>query len=121
MVSLLCHRALDGIPRAVYEGYPRTFMYVDDFIPTLANAIDAEAGSVYNIGGNDYRSIRELSDLVLNETGANSDLVTYLPEDVHNVKSKRPDNSRAIADLGHDPKVTLEQGVPLTLEWMESK
>ena len=120
VVSLFCHRALNGIPWDVYEGYSRTFMYVDDFIPTLANAIDAEAGSVYNIGGNDYRSIRELSDLVLNETGANSDLVTYLPEDVHNVKSKRPDNSRAIADLGHDPKVTLEQGVPLTLEWMES-
>lgn len=120
VVSLFCHRALNGIPWDVYEGYSRTFMYVDDFIPTLANAIDAEPGSVYNIGGNDYRSIRELSDLVLNQTGANSDLVTYLPEDVHNVKSKRPDNSRAIADLGHDPKVTLEQGVPLTLEWMES-
>ena len=121
VVSLFCHRALNGIPWDVYEGYSRTFMYVDDFIPTLANAIDAEAGSVHNIGGYDYRSIRELSDLVLNQTGANSDLVTYLPEDVHNVKSKRPDNSRAIADLGHDPKVTLEQGVPLTLEWMESK
>jgi dTDP-glucose 4,6-dehydratase len=47
--------------------------------------------------------------------------VTYLSEDVHNVKSKRPDNSRARKDLGHDPKVTLEEGVPLTLEWMESK
>jgi dTDP-glucose 4,6-dehydratase len=121
VVSLFCHRALNGIPWEVYDGYSRTFMYVTDFIPTLANAMDAKHGSVYNIGGEDYRSIRELSDLVLAQTGANSDLVSYLSEDVHNVKSKRPDNSRARKDLGHDPKVTLEEGVPLTLEWMESK
>lgn len=121
VVSLFCHRAVNSIPWEVYDGYSRTFMYVTDFIPTLANAMDAKHGSVYNIGGEDYRSVRELSDLVLRETGADPDLVTYLSEDVHNVKSKRPDNSRARKDLGHDPKVTLEEGVPLTLEWMESK
>lgn len=121
VVALFCHRALNGIPWEVYEGYSRTFQYVDDFIPTVANALEqGSSGAVYNIGGEDYRSVREVSDLILAETGAPSDLVTYLPEDVHNVKSKRPDNSRACRDLGHEPTVTLETGVPLTLEWMES-
>jgi dTDP-glucose 4,6-dehydratase len=119
VVALFCHRALNGIPWEVYDGYSRTFMYVRDFIPTVVNAMSAKHGSVYNIGGEDYRSIRELSDLVLAETGADPGLVTYLDEDVHNIKSKRPDNSRARADLGHDPQVRLEEGVPLTLEWME--
>ena len=122
VVALFCHRALNDIPWTVYEGYSRTFMYVGDFIPTLANVLDRGVpGDVYNIGGTDYRSVRELSDLVLAETGADPELVTYLPEDVHNVKSKRPDNTKAREVLGHNPKVTLETGVPLTLEWMEAQ
>jgi len=122
VIALFCHRALNGIPWTVYEGYWRTFMYVDDFIPTLANVLEqGRAGEVYNIGGEDFRSVRELSDLILHETGASSDLVSYLPEDVHNVQSKRPDNTKARKYLGHDPKMKLEEGVPLTLEWMESR
>jgi dTDP-glucose 4,6-dehydratase len=122
VIALFCHRALNGIPWDVYEGYHRTFMYVDDFIPTLANVMDrGRPGEVYNIGGEDYRAIRELSDLILAETNANSDLVTYLPEDVHNVKSKRPDNSKAIEELGHNPQMNIEEGVPLTIEWMLSQ
>lgn len=121
VVALFCHRALHGIPWEVYRGYHRTFMYQDDFTPTLANVLEqGKSGAVYNIGGSDYRSVEELSDLILTETGVDPDLVTYLPEDVHNVKSKRPDNTKAIRDLGHNPTVKLEEGVPQTLEWMRS-
>jgi dTDP-glucose 4,6-dehydratase len=121
VIALFCHRALNGIPWTVYKGYSRTFMFIDDFTPTLANVLErGRRGEVYNIGGEDYRSVEELSDLILAETGADPGLVSYLPEDVHNVKSKRPDNTRSRRDLGHDPSVTIEEGVPLTLEWMES-
>lgn len=121
VVALFCHRALNGIPWEVYEGYARTFQYVDDFIPTLAGVVEkGKAGEVYNLGGRDYRTVKEVSDLILDLTGADPGLVTYLPEDVHNVRSKRPDNTRAFDVLGHDPKVTIEDGIPPTLEWMET-
>ena len=104
VVALFCSHALIGLPWTVYDGYSRVFMYVDDFIPTLARVADRfTAGEVYNIGGTDFRSVRELSDLVLEHTGADPGLVTYMPEDLHNVKSKRPDISKAAADLDHDP------------------
>jgi dTDP-glucose 4,6-dehydratase len=119
VVALFCAHALLGRPWTVYEGYSRVFMYVDDFIPTLARTADRfKAGEVYNIGGRDFRSVRELSDLVLEHTGADHDLVTYMPEDLHNVKSKRPDISKAGSELGHDPTITLEEGVPRYLEWL---
>lgn len=122
VVALFCHRALNGIPWEVYEGYSRTFMFIDDWTPTVANVLErGKAGGVYNIGGSDYRSVREVSDLILAETGADPELVTYLPEDVHNVKSKRPDNSRARHQLGHDPTVTIEEGIPKTIDWMVGK
>lgn len=120
VVCLFCYRALFGIPWQVYEGYHRVFMYIDDFIPTLANVCEKFIpGEVYNIGGQEFRSVKELSDLILDYTGADSSLVSYLPEDKHNVLNKKPDITRAKKQFGHDPNITLEEGVPRTIEWMK--
>lgn len=119
VVCLFCYRAMHDMPYEVYEGYHRVFMYIDDFIPTLANAVERfSAGSVYNIGGAEFRSVHELSDIVLKTLGKDEKMVTYLPQDKHNIQNKRPDISRAQRDLSHAPKVRLEEGVPRTIEWM---
>jgi dTDP-glucose 4,6-dehydratase len=119
VVCLFAYRAMHGLPYTVYEGYHRVFMYIEDFIPTLANVCDNFVpGEVYNIGGVDYRSVRELSQLILGHLGKDDRLVTYLPEEKHNVQNKRPDITKASLAFGHDPKVTLEEGVPKTLQWM---
>lgn len=120
VVCLFVYRALKGIPYDVYEGYHRVFMYVDDLIPTIANVVNNfKPGEVYNIGGTEYRSVRELSDLVLKYTQGDPGLIRYLPEDRHNTVSKRPDIQKAVRDLGHNPKMLLEEGIPITVEWMK--
>ncbi|WP_018214177.1 NAD-dependent epimerase/dehydratase family protein [Desulfitobacterium hafniense] len=120
VVCLFIYRALKGIPYDVYEGYHRVFMYVDDLIPTIANVgNNFKPGEVYNIGGTEYRSVRELSDLVLKYTQGDPGLIRYLPEDKHNTVSKRPDIQKAVRDLGHNPKMLLEEGIPITVEWMK--
>lgn len=119
VVCLFCYRALHGIPYDVYKGYHRVFMYIDDFIPTLANTCESFIrGGVVNIGGVEYRSVEDLSRLILDCLGKDDHLVRYLPEDKHNVVNKRPDITLAKATLGHDPSVTLETGIPKTIEWM---
>jgi dTDP-glucose 4,6-dehydratase len=121
VVCLFCYRAMFDIPYEVYEGYHRVFMYIDDFIPTLANVCERfNPGDVFNIGGEDYRSVHELSDLIIKSLGKDDRLVTYLPEDKHNIQNKRPDIEKARSELGHDPKMTIEEGVPRTIEWMKS-
>lgn len=120
VVCLFCYRALNNIPWQVYEGYHRVFMYIDDFIPTLANVCENfKTGEVYNIGGEEFRSVKELSDLILRHTGADKSLVEYLPEDRHNTMNKRPDITRAKKDFGHNPRIILEEGIPKTIEWMK--
>lgn len=121
VVCLFCYRALLNMEWQVYLGYHRVFMYIDDFIPTLANVLDNfKPGEVYNVGGTEFRSVKELSDMILKYSGASESLVEYLPEDKHNILNKRPDISKASRDFGHNPKVTLEEGVPKTIEWMKS-
>jgi dTDP-glucose 4,6-dehydratase len=120
VVCLFGYRALKDLPYDVYEGYHRVFMYIDDFIPTLANVCDNFVpGEVYNIGGEEFRSVHELSDLILKCCGKDDSLITYSPEDKHNVQNKRPDISKAQEAFGHNPAITLEEGVPKTIDWMK--
>jgi dTDP-glucose 4,6-dehydratase len=119
VVALFTYRALHNIGYVVYNNYYRTFMHIHDFTPTLANVCERfNNEGIYNIGGEDYRSVKELSDLVLAHTGKDDSLVSYLGEEEHNVASKRPDISKAKKDLGHNPTIKLEEGVPNTVNWM---
>ena len=121
VVCLFAYRALHDLPFTVYQGYKRVFMYVDDFTSTLANACEAFApGEVYNIGGTEFVSVEYMSNVLLDYLGKSDAQVTYLPEDKHNVQDKRPDISRAAQHLGHDPRVTLTEGIPLTVDWMRA-
>jgi len=120
VVCLFCYRAIKNIPYQVYENYHRVFMYIDDFIPTLANCVEKfMPGEIINIGGDDYRSVKELSDIILKELGMSDSLVEYVPLDLHNVVNKRPDITKAKKLLGHNPKIKLEEGIERTIHWMK--
>lgn len=121
VVCLFCYRALFGLPWTVYKGYNRVFMYIDDFIPTLARVCERFVpGEVYNIGGVEYRSVEDLSNLILRYTGVSKELVTYLPEDKHNIVNKKPDITKAKDQFDHNPTISLDEGVPKTIEWMKN-
>ena len=121
VVCLFAYRALHRIPYDVYMGDHRGFMYIHDFLPTLARVVDNFVpGEVYNIGGEEFRSVKELSDLILKHVGIDDSFVNYLPEDKHNVQNKKPDIEKARKAFGHNPRIILEDGVPQTVEWMKS-
>jgi dTDP-glucose 4,6-dehydratase len=121
VVCLFTYRALHRLPYDVYMGYHRVFMYIDDFIPTLANVVDNFVpGEVYNIGGDEFRSVKEMNDIILKYLRMDDRLVNYLPEDKHNVMNKRPNIEKARKVFGHNPRITLEEGIPRTIQWMQS-
>ena len=120
VVCLFIYRALHGLPYQVFLNYKRVFMYIDDAVVTLANIVDRfKRGAVYNIGGEEYVEVRTASDMILAYLGKDDSMVEYLPEDKHNVMSKKPDITRARLDLGHDPATRLTEGIPKTIEWMK--
>jgi nucleoside-diphosphate-sugar epimerase len=93
-------------------------MYIDDFIPTLSNAVKYfRDGNIINIGGEEYRSVEDLHRIIIEETG--NDMGNLRTLDEHNVINKRPDIKRAKDLLGHDPKTPLEEGIKKTIEWMK--
>lgn len=127
VVCLFVWRLLTGQHIDVYRNYHRVFMYIDDFIPTLANAASEKSavwnlppGEAVNIGGTEYRSVEDLAEIALKETGADPRLVRYLKKEEHNTVNKRPNIVKAQDMLEHKPTVPLEEGVKKTVEWMRT-
>lgn len=121
--SALCifmYRALHDLPYTVYTGHHRTSTYVTDTAQTLANIPDNFIpGEVYNVGGLEYHDMKEASSMVLAYLGKSDSLVTYEKGEAHTTRDKKVDVSKAIRDLWHNPQVPLEEGIPLTIEWMK--
>jgi dTDP-glucose 4,6-dehydratase len=111
--------ALRGLPWVVYRGYGRTSTFLADSVRTLGNIVERfKAGETYNIGGDQYHTIEELSDLTLKVTGADPRLVEHRDAEVLTTRTKKVDVSKAVNDLAHRTTVTLEEGIRKTVSWM---
>lgn len=121
VVCCFIYRALHNLPYEVYLNHHRSSSYVTDTCFTLANIINNfRPGEVYNIGSTQCHDIKYLSDLILNCLSKNDSLVKYVKSEPFTTKDKKIDVSKAVKDLGHNPKVPLEEGIPLTIEWMKN-
>lgn len=121
VIPVLIYKALRDIPYTVYLGHKRIFDYVTDTCDTLSNIVENfKLGEVYNIGSNeDWEiDIKYISDLILQYLGKDDSQVTYKESEPFTTKVKHMDFSKIRRDLWHNPKVTIEEGIPLTIEWM---
>lgn len=111
--------ALMDLPYTVYLGHHRTSTFVSDTVRTLANIPERfTPGAVYNIAGDQYHDIKELSDLVLRAAGKDDRSVTYEESEPLTTRDKKVSAERAVRDLDHRCSVPLEVGIERTTEWM---
>jgi len=111
-------QALRGEDLTVYgDGkQTRSFCYVSDEIDGFIRmAKSSEAGPV-NIGNPHEFTILECAQRVLAVTGSKS-RITFEPLPQDDPKQRCPDISKARRLLGWEPKVQLEEGLELSLEY----
>lgn len=119
VVCLFTYRALKKLPYTVYDGYYRVFQHIDDLVSTLVRGAEQFVpGLVANVAGTEYRSVADLHNLICDFVDVDQSLVTFLPEEKHNVVSKRPSIERAAALLDHSPYIKLRDGLAETIDWM---
>ena len=123
VVSNFIVQALRGQPITLYGSgeQTRSFCYVDDLIDGLVrlmNSPDDVTGPI-NIGNPVEFSMRELADLVMEQTGNNSVFV-HEPLPVDDPKQRQPIITRAKEDLGWEPKVGLSEGLVPTIRYFRS-
>ncbi len=119
VISNFICQALRGEPITIYgDGQQtRSFCYRDDLIEGMIRLMDnnEHIGPV-NIGNPDEKTMLELAQAVIAETGSTSELkFEPLPKD--DPKQRCPDITRARNWLGWEPRVPLHVGLAKTVEY----
>lgn len=122
VVSNMLVQALSGRPLTIYgEGdQTRSFCYVEDEVAGILALLDSELTGPVNIGNPDEFTVAQLADIVLELTGSRSEVV-HEPLPVDDPAQRRPDITRARAELGWEPKVPLREGLALTADWFRTR
>jgi dTDP-glucose 4,6-dehydratase len=94
----------------------RSFCYVSDLVDGIYRLMQSDEHYPVNLGNPNEMTIREFAEHIRRLTGASSPVVyRALPED--DPKKRRPDISKARNLLGWEPRVPLEEGLRLTLDY----
>jgi len=113
---------LDGEPLVQFgDGLQtRDFTFVADAARATADAaVRGVPGRVYNIGGGARVSLREVFDL-LGRVSGRPVTIDRQPSQKGDMRDTYADTTRARADLGFKPSVTLEEGLRAMWHWMEA-
>jgi len=122
VISNFLMQALRGEPLTVYgDGQQtRSFCYVDDLIEGILRLSRSDEHLPVNIGNPDEFTILECAQAILEVTGSKSELrFEPLPQD--DPTRRKPDISKARRVLDWEPKISLREGLKLSLEFFQSK
>jgi UDP-glucose 4-epimerase len=103
----------------------RDFTYVDDAVGAflLAALRDEAEGQVYNLGGEEYTSLRELAELLVDLNGGGEFELVPFPEDrkVIDIGDFYADFTKIREELGWKPLVPLRGGLEDTLAFYRAE
>ena len=116
------YQALTGTPITVYgDGQQtRSFCYVSDLIEGIYKLSQSDEHMPTNIGNPAELTIYEFAVRVLSYF-PNAPKIVFEPLPEDDPKQRRPDISKARRLLGWEPKVALEQGLKLTIDFFKEQ
>lgn len=123
VISNFILQALRGDPITIYGdgSQTRSFCYVDDMVVGLISLMktrDEVTGPV-NLGNPEEYSMLEIAQSILKLTGSPSKIIFQpLPQD--DPERRKPDISLAKKTLGWSPRVTIEEGLPKTIDYFDN-
>ena len=120
VVPNFMRQALNGEDLTVYGdgNQTRSFCYVSDEIDGFLRLAKSDEHLPVNIGNPNEFTILECAQLVLKVTGSKS-RIRYEPLPQDDPKQRRPDITKARQLLGWEPKIGLEAGLRLSLEYFK--
>jgi len=116
------YQALTGKPITVYGSgkQTRSFCYVSDLVEGITRLLDSEEHEPTNIGNAQEITILEFAEKIRELTGTKAEIVFKpLPQD--DPKQRCPDIAKARRVLNWEPKISLAEGLRLTLEYFQEK
>ena len=124
VVSNFIVQALGSEPITLYGRgeQTRSFCYVDDLVDGLVRLMGTAkdfTGPV-NLGNPGEFTIRQLAELIVEQTGSQSELV-YRPLPQDDPHQRQPDIALARAQLAWEPRVALDDGLRPTVDYFAAR
>ena len=112
---------LNNQPLTVYGNgkQTRSFCYVDDLVDGITKLLLSKISGPVNIGNPREFTILEFAELIRKKYNPKAKII-YHPLPVDDPKQRKPDITLARKELGWEPKVSLEEGITLTMNWFAS-
>ena len=98
----------------------RLFRYISDLVEGLWRLMETPLNDPVNIGNPHETTLVDLAKLIIRLTGSRSEIV-FRPLPVDDPKIRQPDIGRARALLGWGPRVDIEEGLLLTVDWFRER
>ena len=96
----------------------RDWLHVDDHCRGIYAALrNGKSGEVYNIGGGRELTNLEITDLILNEMGADESVIDYVEDRKGHDFRYSVDWTKIHRELGYEPQVKFEDGLKETIQW----
>jgi dTDP-glucose 4,6-dehydratase len=119
VLPLFATNALDGEPLPLYgDGRQvRDWLHVDDHCAGIEVVLrEGRAGEIYNVGAGEEHENRELTDRILEYTGADRSLVRHVADRAGHDRRYSLDTTK-LHLLGWQPSRTWEEGIRDTVAW----
>lgn len=124
LIPLFITNGLDGKSLPLYgDGLNvRDWLYVEDHVRALWMVLNqGKAGEVYNIGGNNERSNREVAQTLVSLMHLPETAIVPVPDRLGHDRRYAIDSSKIQETLGWRPETPWEQGLALTVQWYRSR
>ncbi|MFH1663499.1 MAG: UDP-glucuronic acid decarboxylase family protein [archaeon] len=113
-------QALNNKPLTVYGNgkQTRSFCFVSDMVEGLIKMMESDFSGPVNLGNPEEFTILEFAEKI--KKLSNKDLeIEFLPALKDDPKQRKPDISLAVEKLGWKPKVPLEEGLKITIDYFK--
>ncbi|MFH1097491.1 MAG: UDP-glucuronic acid decarboxylase family protein [Candidatus Desantisbacteria bacterium] len=122
VVPAFIPQALKGEPLTVFGdgSQTRSFCYVSDTVEGIYRLMLSGVNEPVNIGNPYEMTILEFAHKIIGITGSKSKII-FQPLPLDDPKQRRPDISKAKRLLDWEPKVGLEDGLRMTVEWFKER
>ena len=99
----------------------RDWLHVDDHCRGIhAVLIKGKSGQIYNIGGGQELTNKELTSIILEKMGRDDSSIEFVQDRLGHDLRYSVSIEKISAELGYEPMVRFEDGISQTIEWYKA-